>query len=445
MKQDNITRLDINTQKKNLLKRLYCSHGGDVLNKMRTYRIHHQITYGVSYLQNEVLYIDSDPAYLFVKEDKGKLLYGVVVSANGEDGSEVAKVLYFDSLDNETEEYDNTLNKTGKKVFAKTEDVHDVFDVISCCQTYLDVWNCIKGKKIRVCSFVNFVGAQFNSANQIDGIRTRKMPVFTFERNNKTSDGKYFGPVKKSIVVQEIFGSPEVEGKTKTIYYYDTFGLLQKVDIYDDNEDVITSFFEYKRNNNGQIIEEIHPDGRSKKYYYGFQNSQKVSKTILFDKDGETREIREFDSHGNLIRETRMYQNKVEDDIIYDYNKRHQLYKMENGTHNYKYIYNSLGQLIEIDKFQTWNNNKLCHTTTFKYSPSGLLIEKNGRGEFVRKTEYLYDELDHLIEEKSYIQNGGCLLIKYKHDRFGNCLLCEVADANGTNVSSRTISEIEYY
>lgn len=194
---------DIETQKKNLLKRLNCLHGADVINYLQQNKTQTSNPCVGQYPLGEEYFIDSNSAYLFMREVNKRKSFGVVVTAKNTSGSETAKLLDFGTLDARIDEYDQSLLKTGKHCDAMTNDFHDVFDFVSRCKTYLDVWNLIKGKRIKV-SAVNTVNvARHNAANQVIGIRTFHVPVFTFVNEQKTNDGEHLGIVKNCVIAHE--------------------------------------------------------------------------------------------------------------------------------------------------------------------------------------------------------------------------------------------------
>lgn len=438
---------DIETQKKNLLKRLNCTHGTDVINYLQQNKTHADNPCVGQYPLGEEYYIESNPAYLFMQEVKGRKRFGVVVTAKNTNGGETAKLLDFDMLDAQIDEYNESLLKTGRHCKAMTNEFYDVFDFVSKCRTYLDVWNLIKGKRIKV-SAVNTVNiARHNAANQVIGIRIFHVPVFTFVKERKTNDGEYFGPVKKCVVIQEVFGG-EYEGKNIFTYHYDPHGFLQKVECYHDNGEITTEFYEYRKNDKGQVIEEIRPNGSLIKHYWGYNY---IVKTIHIDENGDVRRIIEYNNRGNITKKTDLHKNSIDNELIYEYDRNMQLVKKEDGTHNYRYHYDYLGQLIEMNEHQTWNKDKLCGITTYEYSSNGLLIKTVERGAYCGKKEYKYDESNRLIEELEYCDpehNGkyvGRTRISYRHDAYGNCLFCQFADFDGKNISSKTTTEIEYY
>lgn len=448
--------IDINTQKENLIERLHCFHGYAVLKELQTQRRQHHNYISTSFFLNEEFLIDKDPKYLFMQETDGEKKIGVIVSAFNDYCHEMAKALYFDVLDKCIDEYDVSLNKTGRVIYAKTDDKHDVFDVVSHCQTYLDIWNCLKGKRIRISAFVPVNGARFNRSHQIVGVRTFNMPVFSFIVERKTNDGKFWGPVKKCIVCHEgLFKSSSFEGNTTFTYYYDKFGFLQKIEGYDNGE-FVTDVYEYRRNDKGKIVEMLYPDGNLKKYYYKDTDCLIVSKTMLIDEKGGIREIKEFDRNGNMIKETYMGSNTISDELTYEYDEQNRLIKMEHGEYYYRYFYNRIGQLEKKISYHSQNNkNELCHTIIYKYSPNGLLIEKNEESSYYyigrTKTEYKYNTQNLLVEEIVYRNHPpkddfeGLSRHKYRYDQYGNRLYNEHSDFDEQQVFSRIMIEIEYY
>ena len=69
---------------------------------------------------------------------------------------------------------------TGEIAYAKTDDVHDVYDAASGCANDLEVWKAIKGKTLKVAHINEVKAARYNRDGQIVGTRTRKVPVFQF-------------------------------------------------------------------------------------------------------------------------------------------------------------------------------------------------------------------------------------------------------------------------
>jgi len=207
---------DIETQKKNLLKRLHCLHGAEVIDYLQQNKTHADNPCVGQYPLGEEYYIESNPAYLFMQEVKGRKRFGVIVTAKNTSGNETVRQLDFDILDAQIDEYDQSLLKTGKHCDAKTNDFHDVFDSVMGCRTYLDVWNLIKEKKIRV-SAVNTINvARRNAANQVIGIRTFHVPVFTFVRERINSDDEYSNLQNNRFASQKVLEKIEVEDESDT-------------------------------------------------------------------------------------------------------------------------------------------------------------------------------------------------------------------------------------
>ncbi len=448
--------IDIHTQKNHLLETLHCLHGEAVLKELSAKKGQHYSFFSTSFFLGEELVIDNDPKYLFIQDIHGRKRYGVIVSAFNDYCSEMAKTLYFDVLDNCIEEYDVMLNRTGRAVYAKTEEKHDVFDMVSLCHTYLDVWNCIKGKRIRISAYNSVNGAKYNREKQIVGVHTFNIPVFSFVEKRKTNDGKFWGPVKRCVVNQDgLFKSSSLEGNTTSTYYYDDSGFLQKIEGLDDRGEFVTDVYEYRRNGKGQLVEELYPNGDIKKYFYMDTDSMIVSKTILINNDGAIREIKEFDRTGNVIKETYWGGNTIVDELVYEYDEQNRLLKMKHGEYYYSYFYNRIGQLIEKRSYRSQNNNELCHTIIYKYSPNGLLIEKNEESSYYyigrTKTEYNYNSQNQLVEEIEYRNHPpkdyfeGRSRTKFRYDQYGNCIYREHSDFDGQQVHSRTIVEIDYY
>lgn len=126
------------------------------------------------------LAIPTESKSLFKNVFNNNELYGVVAPCKSADGAIGAKTLYFSTLDRSVAEYGEDMLPTGTIAYAKTDDVHDVYDAASQCPNDLDVWKAIKGKTLKVASINEVRAARYNRDGQIIGTRTRKVPVFTF-------------------------------------------------------------------------------------------------------------------------------------------------------------------------------------------------------------------------------------------------------------------------
>ena len=126
------------------------------------------------------LAIPADNKTLFKNTFNSNELYGVVAPCKSAEGTIGAKTLYFSALDRSVAEYGEDMLPTGAITYAKTDDVHDVYDAVNACPNDLDVWKTIKGKTLKVASINEVRAARYNRDGQIVGTRTRKVPVFQF-------------------------------------------------------------------------------------------------------------------------------------------------------------------------------------------------------------------------------------------------------------------------
>jgi len=126
------------------------------------------------------LAIPADNKTLFKNTFNSNELYGVVAPCKSAEGTIGAKTLYFSALDRSVAEYGEDMLPTGVITYAKTDDVHDVYDAVNACPNDLDVWKAIKGKTLKVASINEVRAARYNRDGQIVGTRTRKVPVFQF-------------------------------------------------------------------------------------------------------------------------------------------------------------------------------------------------------------------------------------------------------------------------
>ena len=126
------------------------------------------------------LAIPADSGKLFKNTFNSNELYGVVAPCKSAEGTIGAKTLYFSALDRSVAEYGEDMLPTGTIAYAKTDEVHDVYDAANACPNDLDVWKAIKGKTLKVAEINEVRAARYNRDGQIIGTRTRKVPVFTF-------------------------------------------------------------------------------------------------------------------------------------------------------------------------------------------------------------------------------------------------------------------------
>ena len=132
------------------------------------------------YAKDDELAIPNDDTKLFKNTFNGQDMYGVVAPCKSAEGTIGAKTLYFSALDRSVAEYGEDMLPTGTIAYAKTDDVHDVYDAVNACPNDLDVWKAIKGKTLKVASINEVRAARYNRDGQIVGTRTRKVPVFQF-------------------------------------------------------------------------------------------------------------------------------------------------------------------------------------------------------------------------------------------------------------------------
>lgn len=161
-----------------LNKRLGKNHGAGVLKALgeRT----KSDPSSAQFNEGDELLVGEDVANLFSQTFNGRETCGVTAVCKSAAGAMGAKALYFSALDRNIPEYGEDLQPTGEIVSARTEEVHDVYDIISGCATELEAYNAIKGKTLKVAAVNTVIGARYNSAGQVTGTRTRKIPVFTF-------------------------------------------------------------------------------------------------------------------------------------------------------------------------------------------------------------------------------------------------------------------------
>lgn len=177
MKKNEITA-EIQAQMQTLNKRMGKSHGTAVMQALneRTKSDPQAAQYAVG---DEIL-IDENPDNLFMQTFNGRQTAGVVCACKSASGATSAKALYFGALDRQVPEYGANLQPTGAVVAAKTDEYHDVYDLISGCATEAEVYEALKGKSIKVAAINTVIGARFNAAGQVSGTRNRNIPVFTF-------------------------------------------------------------------------------------------------------------------------------------------------------------------------------------------------------------------------------------------------------------------------
>jgi hypothetical protein len=177
MKKNEVTP-EVEAQIVNLNKRLGRNHGASVMQELgnRTKSDPQAAQYAVG----DELYIDDNVNNLFMQTFNGRNTAGVTAACKTAAGTTVAKALYFGALDRSVPEYGANLQPTGLVEPAKTDEYHDVYDVVSNCATEAEVWEAIKGKSLRVAKIKQVTGARFNAAGQVTGTRTRNIPVFTF-------------------------------------------------------------------------------------------------------------------------------------------------------------------------------------------------------------------------------------------------------------------------
>jgi hypothetical protein len=135
---------------------------------------------GAVFQKGDILYVPADGKNLFKSIFRGGESFGVVCPAES-NGIATSKNLFFSALDRGVAEYKGDLTPSGKIVYAKTTEAHDVFDAISACANDQEVFDTIKGKTLVVADIVPVKAARYNRDGQITGTRDRNIPVFSFK------------------------------------------------------------------------------------------------------------------------------------------------------------------------------------------------------------------------------------------------------------------------
>lgn len=283
--------------------------------------------------------------------------------------------------------------------------------------------------------------------------------------------------------------------ETRKISIYDEFGMLQKTEIREDDNSILSNVYEYKKSSNGTYLttdplnEKIKLNGSTvttRQYTTDeFGRITSVNDSIfgsntytynsrgflLSDKD----KTYTYDSNGNILSNgnvTYSYTNgkltKVgNNDVIYDSNNNSLIKQIGNITYTYEgnklkmcyntstynydtYRYNVKGQRVE----KLIQQNEVAENVYYKYSGNNLITEKRDN----YRLDFLYDENNLLygfIYNKTtkyfYIRDitglilgialqSGNIVVKYSYDSYGKIL--SINDTSGISIG--TINPFRY-
>jgi hypothetical protein len=136
---------------------------------------------GATYQKGDILYVPTDGKNLFKSVFRGGESFGVVCPAESANIA-TSKNLFFSALDRGVAEYKADLTPSGRIVYAKTKEYHDVYDAIGACANDQEVFDAIKGKTLYVADMIPVKAARYNRDGQITGTRDRNIPVFSFKK-----------------------------------------------------------------------------------------------------------------------------------------------------------------------------------------------------------------------------------------------------------------------
>ncbi|MFD2229502.1 hypothetical protein [Alkalimarinus sediminis] len=212
----------------------------------------------------------------------------------------------------------------------------------------------------------------------------------------------------------------------KQTYNYNDQGLLSDKRVERKGQVTLKDVYSY--NENGLLKEERHYQEdkytRNVSYQYDSKGNrtEKLNRTVLYGNFRDFMSYKidyEYDDRGNLIRK---YEEHLKNgdwkqfDYRYDETgfliskrKQEQGYRDFDKTYNYtkptiEYVNDDQGRLIEetIDP-----DSKYPIKVDYRYSSSGLLIEKNKRFTDGRRIRYTYDASENLIEEHYFPDSDG--------------------------------------
>lgn len=138
----------------------------------------------------DMIHVHNNTDYLFLSKytdpNRDRVSAGIVVSCFSNTNKVSSKVLFWGMLDAQGREtsYINKEFLHGKTFYAKTERIHDVFDLASSCSTYYELWDKIRGKSMKVVDIIKYKVASLPLINDNFTIHELKMPVFTFCNEN---------------------------------------------------------------------------------------------------------------------------------------------------------------------------------------------------------------------------------------------------------------------
>ncbi len=249
----------------------------------------------------------------------------------------------------------------------------------------------------------------------------------TYERQGWRENINLYGDIQSYAMycydVEDKFGELVESLQEKVIYKFNERGDVSEAAIY-DNKGLLAEKLHCKYNSNFQLIEEAMYD----------DTGTRSDKTIY-----------KYNTNGKLISKTLLYDNLVEEKIVYNYNPKgyieNELRYDKEGVLREKvqYKYATNGKLIEQSVFYDCS---LYEKLAYKYNKDGLLLEVakyNNRGELEIKHIYEYNTKGKVIESATYeddgIQNRVCF--KYENNKIIEDLLYNSDDRVYRKVSHK--------
>lgn len=172
---------------------LFDENGLNDIGERRFLRIRQTVDDKDYFQKGDKFYIDEDSLFIFIKsykdcnrnETKRAIAGAFTINIDSYDTITI-KTLYFDILDDnflpqlwDEESYRFT---RGERVFAKTNNYHDVFDFVNAISTYKELWKSLKSKSMKVVDFVKYKTIDRNGydSNCLYPLVEKSIPVFSF-------------------------------------------------------------------------------------------------------------------------------------------------------------------------------------------------------------------------------------------------------------------------